>query len=136
MHSDLEAEEERRLCYVAMTRARSRLTLTAAGSRIMYGESEARAVSRFIKEIPGELLHRIARDRRDSERMPSPRSEAAPGALKLGTRIRHATFGEGHVLFTSGSGENLRARIRFKTGRVSTFMIKKTPLEILEGTKR
>lgn len=136
MHSDLDAEEERRLCYVAMTRARSRLTLTAAGSRIMYGESEGRAVSRFIKEIPGGLLRRITRERRESERKPSPRSETTQRALKLGTRVRHATFGEGHVLFTSGSGENLRARIRFKTGRVSTFMIKKTPLEILEDTKR
>jgi len=131
MQSDHELEEERRLCYVAMTRARNRLVLTAAHSRIMYGESETRAISRFIEEIPGSLLRRVSRKQHGEKREHAPRSERAVGALRLGTRVRHAKFGEGYVLFTSGSGENLRARIRFKTGRVSTFMVSKAPLEIL-----
>jgi len=136
MHSDRELEEERRLCYVAMTRARTRLVLTAAESRIMYGESEQRAISRFIQEIPGALLRRVSRQRPGTKHERTPLSDAKAGALRLGTRVRHATFGEGYVLFTSGSGATLRARIRFKTGRVSTFMVGKAPLEILEGKKR
>ena len=136
MHSDRELEEERRLCYVAMTRARTRLVLTAAESRIMYGESEQRAISRFIQEIPGALLRRVSRQKPGTKHERTPLSDAKAGALRLGTRVRHATFGEGYVLFTSGSGATLRARIRFKTGRVSTFMVGKAPLEILEGKKR
>jgi DNA helicase-2/ATP-dependent DNA helicase PcrA len=136
MHSDRELEEERRLCYVAMTRARTRLVLTAAESRIMYGESEQRAISRFIQEIPGALLRRVSRHKPGTKHERTPLSDAKAGALRLGTRVRHATFGEGYVLFTAGSGANLRARIRFKTGRVSTFMVSKAPLEILEGKKR
>jgi len=136
MHSDRELEEERRLCYVAMTRARTRLVLTAAESRIMYGESEQRAISRFIQEIPGALLRRVSRQRPGTKHERTPLSDAKAGALRLGTRVRHATFGEGYVLFTSGSGATLRARIRFKTGRVSTFMVGKAPLEILEDKKR
>jgi len=136
MHSDHELEEERRLCYVAMTRARTRLVLTAAESRIMYGESEQRAISRFIREIPGALLRRVSRQKPGTKHERTPLSDAKAGALRLGTRVRHATFGEGYVLFTSGSGVNLRTRIRFKTGRVSTFMVSKAPLEILEGKKR
>lgn len=135
-HSEREIEEERRLCYVAMTRARSRLTLTAAELRIMYGEAEGRSVSRFIREIPSALLQLVTREKTKPERTPLPRPDAKPVAMKTGTRVRHATFGEGTVLFTSGSGDSLRARIRFKTGRVSTFMVSKAPLEIMEDKKR
>jgi DNA helicase-2/ATP-dependent DNA helicase PcrA len=184
-----EIEEERRLCYVAMTRARKRLTLTAAASRMMYGESEERPVSRFVREIPPSDIQLIARDldvlddeseysersgrtgRFDRsknsnrfERAPrtsrvdravasathvalsastarSSSQSAQPAAsgsltLKLGTKVRHATFGDGYVMHASGSGDALRARIRFKTGRVSTFLVSKAPLEIIEETKR
>ena len=151
-----ELEEERRLCYVAMTRARKSLTLTAAHSRMMYGKTRhQREISRFVQEIghdrlvlmhkparppgPPQLAQRSALRPQTTPTMPTtmagPPSKptTVEGALKTGTRVRHATFGPGTVLFTSGTGDKLKARIRFNTGRVATLAVKQAPLEIVEG---
>ena len=133
--SDEEMEEERRLCYVAMTRARETLTLTSAETRLVYGASERRNPSRFLGEIPGKLLS-LVQGETGGKPMPAARPPVAAGALKTGTRIRHGKFGEGVVMYTAGSGSNLKAYIRFQTGRTRAFMVDKTPLEILEGRKR
>jgi DNA helicase-2/ATP-dependent DNA helicase PcrA len=139
-----QVEEERRLCYVAMTRARKHLILTAARSRMVYGRTrDERQVSRFVREAG---IDPVAQFRRDpgmarvpsSERPVAKRPASAPTVqeaqtMKIGTRVRHAKFGEGTVMFTSGSGERLRARIRFKIGKVATLMVHSAPLEILEG---
>ena len=163
--SERELEEERRLCYVAMTRARRKLTLTASESRSLYGEaSDMREVSRFMRELP---LDRILRVRKREAKAPVPavrrpvpprgfsaeRVAAAPlspgsstdqgsdaaqeeNGLQHGTLVRHASFGEGWVMYTQGSGKNMKAKIRFKTGRVATFLVSHTPLEILKEKKR
>src|SRR5437879_12631012 len=57
---EAELEEERRLCYVGMTRARSRLVLTGAARRRIFGEYQSSDASRFIEEVPAELVERIA----------------------------------------------------------------------------
>ncbi|MBI4559134.1 MAG: UvrD-helicase domain-containing protein [Candidatus Hydrogenedentes bacterium] len=132
--SDEELEEERRLCYVAMTRARKTLTLAAAQTRLIYGEPREAARSRFVGEIPPEQLVQVGQDA--ARRTAAPVSRPALGPLKMGTRVRHAAFGEGIVMFTAGTGAKLRARIRFQTGRTREFMVGKAPLEILEGKKR
>jgi hypothetical protein len=49
---------------------------------------------------------------------------------KLGTRVRHAKYGSGTVVFTSGAGKSLKARVRFDTGRMATFLVAAAPLEI------
>lgn len=136
LDSDDEVEEERRLCYVAMTRARVSLTLTSARSRVTYGGGpQERQISRFIGEIPRLLLNYV--NTRQPAARPVPAAPAvASGALKLGTRVWHAQFGKGTVMYTSGSGDKLRARIRFETGRSLNFMVAKTPLKILDGDKR
>lgn len=133
-HRDIE--EERRLCYVAMTRARSSLTLTAAASRMLYGRTHNdREVSRFVCEIGRERLQVPY----GAARKDAPRSAAAPraeaSAIRTGAHVRHAQFGPGTVLYTTGSGDRLRARIRFKTGRTATLMVSQAPIEILEGRK-
>jgi DNA helicase-2/ATP-dependent DNA helicase PcrA len=63
-----EMEEERRLCYVAITRAKRRLYLTCASQRMLFGRTNANRMSRFISEIPNEYLERSGRDRYDRER--------------------------------------------------------------------
>jgi DNA helicase-2/ATP-dependent DNA helicase PcrA len=128
-----EIEEERRLCYVAMTRARKGLTLCTARSRMVYGQTdEERRVSRFIEEIGEERLDRIGK-----KKAAGAAGRTAGGldanAIRTGVRVRHATFGTGYVMFTTGSGDQMKARIRFKTGRVAMLMVAKAPLEILEG---
>jgi DNA helicase-2/ATP-dependent DNA helicase PcrA len=148
-HADEELEEERRLCYVAMTRARKRLTLTAAQERFLYSETESytREVSRFVREIPPTLLEVVREEGavpahaaavRPTAARPELGSAGTTGAvqLKLGTRVRHPRFGEGQVMYTSGSGKALKARIRFRTGKVAMFVIDKTPLEIIEEKGR
>jgi len=132
-HSDGGIEEERRLCYVAMTRAGKRLTLSAARVRRVYGETSDRVASRFLNEIAVDTLQRVNREPSGHTGIPKPRAEAVEGPLKFGTRVYHPKFGEGHVMSASGSGKRLKARIRFQTGRVATIMVNQSPLEIQAG---
>lgn len=129
-------EEERRLCYVAMTRAKQRLTLTAAQSRMIYGKlRDDREVSRFVAEAG------YGRLKREGEKKPAGKArrtsaageKAEPGGMRVGSRVRHAKFGPGRVMEVSGSGRKMKARIKFQTGRSMTFMVSVAPLEIVEG---
>jgi len=145
--SEREVEEERRLCYVAMTRARKKLTLTAAQSRMMHGTRENRTDSRFVHEV--EVGGQLERVRKEPRETPAGRPslakrpaggqppEAVPeGAMKTGTPVHHPKFGRGYVMYTTGSGDKLRARIRFDSGRVAMFMVSQSPLQIIEGKKK
>ena len=134
--SEDELEEERRLCYVAMTRARTRLVLTAACRRLQYGEWRDCIPSRFLGEIGAGGLEPISQEDLHSAKRTSehPQPVRAPTTqLKTGMRVRHAKFGLGVVMFTSGSGKNLKARIKFVSGRSHSFMVRYAPLEVLEG---
>ncbi len=132
-------EEERRLCYVAMTRARKSLTLTAAETRIVFGETRERIVSRFVDEIPAAHVVRVNAGRAGA----SVRAAAQAGSaaaqrpdgnrLKTGARVRHAKFGKGVVMYTAGAGAKLKVTIRFATGISRQFMANAAPIEILEG---
>jgi DNA helicase-2/ATP-dependent DNA helicase PcrA len=117
-------EEERRLCYVGITRAREKLTLTHAESRRLYGKEHYPRVSRFIKEIPSELLQEV-RIRSTISRPVSSHSatytnqsrsrivEDSGTGLHPGQQVRHAKFGEGTVLMLEGSGPQARIQIHF-----------------------
>jgi DNA helicase-2/ATP-dependent DNA helicase PcrA len=136
-----DVEEERRLCYVAMTRARRSLTLSMARSRMVYGRTHGdRRLSRFVEEIGRDRL-RSTRPRAVA-RAAAPAAPAAPAraaaegaAVRLGTKVRHQKFGPGVVMFTEGSGAKMKARIRFNTGRVATLLLSHASIEILEGKK-
>lgn len=139
LESDEAIEEERRLCYVAMTRARTSLVLTAAESRVVFGERRDRAISRFVDEIPSAHLARLELSRPGGPKGRAGASTAAradASKLKTGTRVRHAKFGRGVVMYTAGSGAKQKVRIRFDTGMSRQFMVNAAPLEILEGKRR
>ncbi|HET7925636.1 MAG TPA: 3'-5' exonuclease, partial [Rhodanobacteraceae bacterium] len=113
-------EEERRLAYVGITRARTRLVLTYAESRRLHGQEMYARPSRFLREIPPELLHEV-RPRVQVSRPVYGGGERAAAApvdttppLKLGQRVRHATFGEGVVVDYEGAGAHTRVQIRFE----------------------
>ncbi len=119
-----QLEEERRLCYVGMTRAERRLVLTHAESRRMHGQDFFPSPSRFLREIPAELLEEVrpkaqvtkpafnpARGRRQR---PSVADDQGPGGLKLGQRVAHPKFGEGVVLMYEGQGAQARVQVNFK----------------------
>ncbi|HIJ35330.1 MAG TPA: UvrD-helicase domain-containing protein, partial [Gammaproteobacteria bacterium] len=117
-------EEERRLCYVGITRARQKLTMTHAESRRLYGKESYPRVSRFIKEIPNELLQEV-RIRSTISRPVSSYSssytqnsrsrivEDSGTGLHPGQQVRHTKFGEGTVLMLEGSGPQARIQIHF-----------------------
>ncbi|MBL1260351.1 MAG: DNA helicase II [Thiotrichaceae bacterium] len=114
-------EEERRLCYVGITRAKKHLYMTYAETRRLYGSETYQPVSRFIAEIPSELVEEIRPKASYSHVAKSvPKStfktpkEDAPTGLNLGQRVSHAKFGEGVVLGYEGQGNGARVQINFK----------------------
>lgn len=126
-------EEERRLCYVAMTRARKTLTLCRASRRMIYGTTEERRPSPFLDEIPRELLEGGLPESRKVMERPARGMDQDVSGARMGARVRHARFGAGRIMYTSGSGEKLKARIRFDTGGTKEFVLSKAPIEIVKG---
>ena len=115
-------EEERRLCYVGMTRAREHLILSSAERRRLHGSETYSLPSRFIGEIPDEFLLevrprvQVARPVMTSTRVAPSRAvfEDVPNGLRLGQRVTHAKFGEGIVLSHEGAGAQARVQVNFE----------------------
>ena len=113
-------EEERRLCYVGITRARKHLYITHAESRRLYGSETYAAPSRFIKEIPEELKQEVrisirnnVPTRQVSNAVFRQPVQEAPTGLALGQRVNHQKFGEGIVLNYEGQGSHARVQVNF-----------------------
>jgi DNA helicase-2/ATP-dependent DNA helicase PcrA len=113
-----EMEEERRLCYVGMTRAKEELHLIHANSRLLYGTTQHNPPSRFLLDIPSELQGRpksgVSRPRLSQ----TPDSKLPTPVLKDGDKIRHAKFGEGIVVSVDGD-EVTAAFINIGTKKLS-----------------
>ena len=108
-------EEERRLCYVGITRAMRKLVLTHAESRRLHGADHYPQASRFIRELPAECIEEV----RLGGRVSMPRSagvadEGDAFGLKLGQRVVHKIFGEGVILHLEGHGEHSRVQVNFE----------------------
>ncbi len=129
-------EEERRLCYVGMTRAMRRLYLTYAEQRRLHGIDSFGAPSRFIQEIPESLLEEV-RPRVQVSRPVSPArlrpridaSEPEAGGMRLGARVRHGKFGEGVILNVEGSGAHARVQVSFEEQGTKWLMLEYAHLE-------
>lgn len=117
-----QLEEERRLCYVGITRAMQKLVITYAETRRMYGTETFNSVSRFVKEIPADCIEEVrlktAISRPVSFQRAAVRQEFSDSGedtgFKLGQRVRHAIFGEGVVLQFEGSGPNAVIQVKFE----------------------
>ncbi|MFC0445389.1 DNA helicase II [Pseudidiomarina halophila] len=115
--------EERRLCYVGMTRAMQKLVISYAENRRVYGQEKLHTASRFIAEIPSENLHHVRMQSRRSFSTDTPsygrfHTGASHEAFEetgfqLGQRVRHVKFGEGTVLNYEGSGPQSRIQVNF-----------------------
>ncbi len=138
-------EEERRLCYVGMTRAMERLTLTCAGERRRYGGLNYQTPSRFLVEIPEDLItvHRAGRaggsgrPKRTAQGAGSSLDysygqEAASedGEIAVGVRVRHPVFGIGEILNVTGKDLNQKLKIRFERAGVKTVMVRYANLDL------
>ena len=134
-----EMEEERRLCYVALTRAKRELYLTNARQRMIFGHTTMNKPSRFTEEIPEADIERTGHSElREREwkprtrRAPEPRAHAvapekpapaAPG-FSLGDRIRHTAFGEGEIVKLTPMGGDALVEIAFEGGVTKRLMLR------------
>ncbi|QFU77650.1 DNA helicase II [Halioglobus maricola] len=107
-------EEERRLCYVGITRAMEKLVLTYAESRRLHGSETFNAPSRFVREIPAELLQEVRLNTTVARPVSSlSQAEIPDTGLSLGQRVYHQIFGEGTVLNFEGRGSSARVEVNF-----------------------
>ncbi|MBF1703965.1 MAG: DNA helicase PcrA [Selenomonas sp.] len=154
---DTEIEEERRTCYGGITRAERRLYLTYARQRTIYGRTEMSRPSRFLAEIPEELVEHKEADffggtdlrapsniwserstRTERKRyMPPPQHTAADGsvirpdtsaAFQAGDAVRHSKWGDGRIVAISGSGEDAELSIAFPGEGIKKFVQKYAPI--------
>ncbi|HTL83818.1 MAG TPA: 3'-5' exonuclease, partial [Acidimicrobiia bacterium] len=155
-----ELEEERRLCYVGITRAEQRLYLCHAWSRMMFGSTDYRPPSRFLDEIPTELMmvigeqekrgkglgrHRdsvVAHAMRRQAPAVSERPSGAPAAgahgaeemgLRIGDDVSHERFGEGVIVDIEGSGDKAEAVVRFRDAGEKRLLLVWAPLTRLSA---
>ncbi|MBI4040603.1 MAG: UvrD-helicase domain-containing protein [Deltaproteobacteria bacterium] len=140
-----ELEEERRLCYVAMTRAQAYLYLIHARSRHVHGTIQHAMPSRFLNEIPDDYLQEIdlrkkiavsSRQRIFKKEAPQVEEEdvnqdVCESPFYTGMRIRHGEFGAGVICRVEGQQENTKLTIKFKNGVVKKFLAHQTPLEMV-----
>lgn len=110
--------EERRLCYVGLTRAMTKLTLCHAESRRLYGQEKFHPPSRFISELPEENIEyiRLKTQVRRAQPVVHPPKLAISqdiNGFKLGQQVMHPKFGEGTITAQEGSGENSRLQVHF-----------------------
>ena len=134
-------EEERRLCYVGITRAKSKLYLTHAESRRLHGEVNLCRPSRFIKEIPKQLIDEIRLkttiSRTKVNRRNGMRDSLSSGAeipqteISLGQRVAHGKFGEGVVLNYEGQGSNARVQVNFDAEGSKWLVLSYAKLKVL-----
>lgn len=112
-------EEERRLCYVGITRAMQRLYITYAEVRRLHGKETRNRKSRFLSEIPTELLNEARLKTKVSRPQVTPLSvsmtQKSVGGLSMGQRVMHHVFGDGIIVQCEGYGEHARIQVRFES---------------------
>jgi DNA helicase-2/ATP-dependent DNA helicase PcrA len=125
-----ELEEERRLCYVGITRAEERLFLSRAVSRNLWGQSQYNSPSRFLGEIPDNLTESVKKAVRPTRVAPQQRQATGGGiSVTVGDRVRHRAWGEGIVVRMVGSGDGAEAVVRFDTRGEKRLLLAWAPLE-------
>ncbi len=141
-----DLEEERRLCYVAMTRARKKLVLSGSASRLYYGRViPDRDMSRFLFEIDLKNLNVYGiEDKKETKREQKNDVKSYSGQetdfekkgkeqdYGVGSKVWHAKFGYGVVLNTEGKGGKMRVKVRFDSGKIAVLVANMAPMEIIE----
>ncbi|MFH1283308.1 MAG: UvrD-helicase domain-containing protein [bacterium] len=120
-----EIEEERRLCYVGMTRAKDKLYLLSAAGRKLFGQSKWNIPSRFITET--KLINtEITDEASENDQIIDVGSED----YRVGMRVQHPEFGEGKIIDNSGSGENIKVTVLFDSGQRKKLVVKYAKLQV------
>ena len=129
-------EEERRLCYVGITRAKQILYMTYADQRRLHGMDKLSHPSRFIAEVPDEFIEEIrprvqvSRPVRSARRSKSSALQEHPG-IRLGQRVRHRKFGDGVILNCEGQGAHTRVEVNFETAGTKWLVLSYANLDLM-----
>ena len=125
-------EEERRLCYVGITRAMQKLVVTYAESRRLHGSETLNTPSRFIREIPAELIQEVRLRASIAQPVSSIMQARVPGTeLNLGQQVYHQIFGEGVVLNFEGRGASARVQVNFDTDGSKWLVLQYANLQLM-----
>jgi DNA helicase-2/ATP-dependent DNA helicase PcrA len=134
---EMELEEERRLMYVGMTRAKEKLVLSCANSRLIYGRRGSALPSRFLSEIPHELVRRVTLYDYDYEIQPEKPPAAAKSMMiaieyLVGQKVLHPIFGIGEVMELEGEADGMKVKVAFEKNPSPKWLMTKfarlTPL--------
>jgi DNA helicase-2/ATP-dependent DNA helicase PcrA len=141
MNEDKGLEEERRLMYVAVTRARQRLYLCFAQTRMLHGQTRYNLPSRFVEEIPEDLLKYLtARAGKSGFAVPSAptfssvprRSESrSGGGFRIGQSVTHPKFGLGVIVNAEGGGSDARVQVNFGAAGMKWLVLSMAKLEVV-----
>lgn len=152
-----EMEEERRLCYVAITRAKKKLCISCARQRMLFGKTTANRVSRFVDEIPSEDIEKrnIPQGYAFSDKSPfqsefatrsgirakskpvsapvqsAPKSAPSP-SFSMGDRVRHRAFGDGQIIKMTPMGNDQLIEISFDSGITKKLMLRAAALHMVK----
>jgi len=122
-------EEERRLCYVGITRAREQLIVSSAEVRRLYGNDSYNKVSRFMKELPAELVEEIrpkaqfTRPVYQTTKTVSKQQIERDVGLSVGQRVSHAKFGTGVIINIEGQTSQARVQVNFESAGSKWLML-------------
>jgi len=155
LQDEAEIEEERRLCYVGITRAKERLYISHAGRRTLFGNTQFNPPSRFLEELPDEVLCKPQsglQSKREEYQTPRMRPAAAAPtrridqpiqaakpiagsaataaslAFRAGDKVRHSKWGEGTVVMVTDKGNDVELKVAFPAEGIKTLMTKYAPL--------
>ena len=139
--SDSDSEEERRLAYVAVTRAKKSLYLLHVANRMLYGRSEYKQISKYAQEIPPQVCDSVPTRRKTSQfalpvteraesrnnyldnlRQSAQREQSSAEVFAVGTRVSHAMFGAGEIISATEMGPDILYEIEFDNGSVKRLM--------------
>ncbi len=130
-----QLEEERRLCFVGITRAQERLILSKAGRRMIRGLSGATVTSQFLAQMPKDKLRvvNLAEDSWDQSERRQDDVQEIEGEFQVGQAVRHPAFGVGKILELSKTGTNTRAIVEFRGMGRKTLILEYARLEAVSS---
>ena len=134
LNDPLEIEEERRLCYVGVTRAKEQLFLTYTRQRRLWGTREPAVSSQFLMELPGELINSNI-NAASTYRRRTPANKTSPGTeidWSVGDRVLHHEFGAGEITHILGSGKKATLAVKFLSIGATKIIPKVAPMEKVE----
>jgi DNA helicase-2/ATP-dependent DNA helicase PcrA len=118
LNDPLSLEEERRLCYVGITRAQEQLFLSFATERFIWGSREMTVMSQFVNELPEDLINTNLTKRKTNKKSGfSDKSHTLKSAWEVGDHVLHNVFGEGEITHVFGEGNKINVAIKFEIGR-------------------